>query len=179
MSATVTLLASLIAVGAADLQARVVAPENLQDLIRASDVVIVGEVERGLFWGLAMAGAVLVLLLRRRARVLLPAIVCCASCRGGVGAGDHSIVVKRVLRGTCPEPAIQLTMPSAGPCYEPDLGTGTEYVMFLRESDAHYTTSWTAHALLPIENGKVKATWRSEHGKVFTVEELAKMLSKG
>jgi hypothetical protein len=51
---TMTLLASLIAAGATGLQARVVAPETLQDLIRSSDVIIVGEVERGLFWGLTM-----------------------------------------------------------------------------------------------------------------------------
>ena len=175
---TLTPLASLIVAGATDLQARVAAPETLQDLIRSSDVIIVGEVERGLFWGLAMGCALLVLLTRRRARLLLPAIVCCASCRGGAGAGEHySIDVKRVLRGTCSESAVQLTVPAAGPCYEPDLQTRTEYVMFLRKSDGRYTTSWTAHALLPVENGRVKATWRSEHGKGYTVEDLAKLVS--
>ena len=178
MSGAITLVASLVAAGAADLQARVAAPETLQDLIRSSDVIIVGEVERGLFWGLAMGCALLVLLTRRRARLLLPAIVC-VSCRGGAGAGEHySIGVKRVLRGTCSEPAVQLTVPAAGPCYEPDLQTRTEYVMFLRKADGHYTTSWTAHAVLPVENGRVKATWRSEHGKEFTVEQLAELLSK-
>jgi len=141
-------------------------------------VIIVGEVERGLFWGLGMACALLVFSLRRRMRLLLPAIVCCASCRGGAGPGEHySIDVKRVLRGTCSEPALQLTVPAAGRCYEPDLQTRTEYIMFLRKSDGNYTTSWTAHAVLPVEDGRVKATWRSEHGKELSIEELQKRLS--